>query len=260
MPTNGAADEGVAGLNSAGLARWDIAAWIWLIVGLAAGLHLGAGRGDATAWAAGGAAVGIILGWLCSISAGRLSKLLSVVEGAPPPTAVFRFGAALGGAEGALIGMAGGTAGALFGSVFGAMFGETFAVVAWRVRRRVALLVPALLLGAGAEAAGSLMIASFVGKLARDPALLTVVSATTGGACVLLALTLPFINRIDARREAARCPFCRRVGWTTGPVEVDGQTHRLPMGGRCGHRWALVLRHENGEVIAAGGESGEPAG
>jgi hypothetical protein len=126
----------------------------------------------------GGAALGVIGGWLVTPHLRRLTELLADVVGndgsiGPPPRGVLRWGAVVGAAEGILVGIlqcqfvvVG------IGFCAGVLFGQRCALLAWRVQRKTSLFILGLLIGALIEAAGSLLLGACVVRLAADPVLL----------------------------------------------------------------------------------------
>lgn len=88
----------------------------------------------------------------------------------PPPRNVVRFGGFLGLAEGVVVGAVyGGTIAAILGGYMGMPIGAMTAVLSWRIRRHIPLLVLALFLGFFIEVGGCLLIVFVVRVLPRDP-------------------------------------------------------------------------------------------
>jgi hypothetical protein len=119
-----------------------------------------------------------------------------------PPRYVLRAGLLVGGVEGTLLGiLQGGFTGAASIAPIGAVLGLTFAALAWRVRTSLSGLFLGLLLGCLAEAAGCLLVWSYMRTLAREPWLMF----TPGGMnSVSVAV---FLARGGLERQAQRCEY-----------------------------------------------------
>ncbi|HZV04472.1 MAG TPA: hypothetical protein VE999_05220 [Gemmataceae bacterium] len=155
------------------------------VVGMAFGAILGVFIAELTQWldgllllTLGGALVGAACSW--SISAIILKAVESFREKyppdvpfTPPPRNVLRLGLMLGVAEGVVVGATyGGILAAVCGGFLGMSLGMTAAMLSWRLRRNMSLVLLALFLGFLIEVAACLFLVFFINILANIPFLM----------------------------------------------------------------------------------------
>jgi hypothetical protein len=125
---------------------------------------------------------------------GLLSRLIPG-QSEPPPSEVLQVGLAAGAAEGLVVGLAhGGLDCVVVSLLWGTVVGLLFALIGWRVRRRVRTLLLSLFLAFALEVLGVWLILAFVPMLALFPlwglASAVLLGIVIGCPFIILILTL----------------------------------------------------------------------